>query len=252
MKMHELHQFTRESLSKYKKKAWGIALLCPVIWLGMRLIPDILSGLLLKLTPMKTSELFFGRNQFWVLFAFLWELLCFCVVIPVFCSVCSWFNWLLGFGKKKSHVFQDSYFFWHSMRFFGIIELIKFFVLIPFVLACVLTVYAFQKCTLQEDAGLWLFATVQGIAICIWTAIYYIKFLISLVATPFLFLEKPNRPVLQAVSFSRKLLDRQYIKLFFILVSNIFLPNLITMLVLFLQIRIREYLQEQDVVQELY
>ncbi|MDE5792885.1 MAG: hypothetical protein K2H66_05085 [Oscillospiraceae bacterium] len=252
MRMQELHQFTKASVSKYHKTAWGMAWLCPMIWLVMKLIPDILSGLLLKLTPTTTSELFFGKIQLWVLFAFLWELLCFCVLIPVFCSVCSWFNWLLGFGKKKLHVFQDRYFFWHSMRFFGVIELIKFLILIPFVSACILTVYTFQKCTLQEDAGLWLFATVQGIAICIWTAIYYIKFLISLFATPFLFLEKPNRSVLQAISLSRKLLDKQYGKLFLILVSNLFLPNQITMLVLFLQIRIREYLQEQEVMQEAY
>ena len=252
MRMQELHQFTKESLNKYYKTAWGMALFCPMIWLVMKFIPDILSGIVIKITPTTTSEIFFGKNQIWVLFAFLWELLSFCIVIPVFCSACSWFNWLLGFGKKKLHVFQDRYFFWHSIRFFGIIELIKFLVLIPFVLACILTVYAFRKSALQDDAGLWLFATVQGIVACIWTAIYYIKFLISLFATPFLFLEKHNRSVLQAIRLSRKLLDGQYIKLFLILVSNLFLPNQITMLVLFLQIRIREYLQEQEVMQEAY
>lgn len=250
MKIQELRQFARDSLHGNYKLAWGMALLYPVLWIVMEAVPDILAGMLWHANIMTSSELLFGKDWLWVLFAVLWEMLRFCIIIPVFCSACSWFSHLLGFGRKRMHVFRDRYFFWHSMRFFGMIEIMKFFVIFPLMLSGMVTVYAFQKSILQEDAGLWLFAVIQGIAVSIWIIIFYIKFCVSLLATPLLFLEKPDCPVFRTVGLSRKLLDGQYGKIFLILFSGLCLPNQVTMLLLFLQIRVREYLQEQEFAQE--
>lgn len=246
MKIQELRQFTRETVQRAPGKAWANTLLLPVVWMSMKLLPDLLFVFSWENHIMTSRELFFGSNPFWAAFLILWELLSFCILTPIVCGVCSWFSSMLGFRKKPVHAFRDRKIFWQGMRFFGTLEILKFFVVFPFVLACVLTVGAFRKSLLQEDAGFWLFLVVQCLCLCIWTAVFAIRFWISLLATPLLFLENPRCKVWQTVKLSGKILEHQYQKLGLIFISNYNFRNMFMMLVLFLQIRIREYLQEQE------
>lgn len=245
MRMRELRQFTRETVQRVPGKAWAVALLLPAVWLGMELVPDLLLVFSWQKHIMTSRELLLGNNPFWAAFLILWELLRFCVLMPVLCNSCSWFSSMLGFRKKPVQAFRDRRIFWQGVRFFGGLEILKFFTVFPFVLSCVLTAGAFRKSLLQEDAGFWLFLVIQCLCLCIWSAVFSFRFWISLLATPLLFLENPRCRVWRTVKLSGKILEHQYQKISLIIISNYNFRNMFTMLVLFLQIRIREYLQEQ-------
>ncbi len=253
MKMRELRQFTRETIQRRPGKAWGIALLLPAVWLGMELIPDVLSGILWMKGLLLPERFFFSREPFWIGFLILWEILRFCIMTPVLCGVCSWFSSMLGFTGKIVQPFRDCTFFWNSLRFFGMIRILEFFSLFPVIIACVLTVGAFQQSTMQDDAGFWLFLVIQCLCLCFWTAYFAIRFRVNLLATPLMFLEDPGRCVKSVVSvwkvirLSGKILEHQHGKLLLILLTNYQFRDFLTMLILFLQIRIREYLQEYNI-----
>ena len=221
-----------------------MALLYPAAVLMMKLIPDVTAFFMLKKTDITPEALFFGKNQTWVLFAVLWGMLRFCILTPLLCSVCSWFAHYLGLNARKQNFFQTGLFF-RSLKFFGMTEFIRFLALSPFVSACLLTAYAFRRSTLTEEAGFWLFMMIQALAAAVWMGIFYIRFCVNLSAMPFLFLEDPSRPVLKSIRISWNLLRHQHGKLALILLTGVFLPYTVTMLMLFLQIRIREYFQEK-------
>ena len=239
MKIRELREFTRESLKYHQKTAWFMAFSCPAVWLIMKLIPDSMAAALIMQKKALPAEIFFSRNIFWTTFLIFWNLLEFCILIPMLCSVGNWFSEQLGFSRRRYRKFRIK-----SLWFFGKIQFIRFVVLMPFVLACVLSSQTFQKCAFAEDAGIWLFLTVQCIAAAFWTGIYYLRFCINLLAVPVLFLENPEIPALKAVKLSGKILDGQFRKIFLILCAGGTLPRTLTMLILYLQIRIREYFQE--------
>ncbi len=241
MKIRELREFTRESLKYHQKTAWFMAFSCPAVWLIMKLIPDSMAAALIMQKKALPAEIFFSRDSFWTIFLLLWNLLEFCILVPMLCSVGGWFSERLGFSGKR---YRQGKFLLKSLWFFGKIQIIRFLMLMPFVLACVLISQTFQKCVFAEDAGIWLFLTVQCIAAAFWTGIYYLRFCVNLTAVPFLFLENPEISALKAVRLSGKILDGQFRKLFLILCTGGTLPRTVTMLILYLQIRIREYLQE--------
>lgn len=253
MKMQELRQFTRETIQRKPGKAWSIAMLLPVVWVSMELIPDLLSGILWINGLLTPDRFFFSREPFWIAFLILWNVLRFCIMTPVLCGVCSWFSSMLGFTGKIVRPFRDGRFFRNSLRFFGIIQILEFFSLFPFVFSCILTAGAFRESMKQEDAGFWLFLVVQCLCLCFWTAWLAVRFRVNLLASPLLFLEHPENSadsvitVWQTVQLSARILEHQHGKLFAIFLTNYRFRDFLAMLILFLQIRIREYLQEQAI-----
>lgn len=246
MRMRELRAFTGESLRNHHKMAWFRAWSLPVVWLMIKSVPDLLAAALILKTETSPAELFFGRNPLWIVFTILWHMLGFCILMPMLCGMCGWFSHRLGLGKVQ-HFFRNRKLFWKGVYFFGQIECIRFLVLFPFMLFCFLAGKCFSQCALIEEAGLWLFLSVQCIISAVWTGIYYLRFCTGLCAVPFLFLENTEIPALRAVITSRKILAGQHRKLFLIICTGLFLPHTVTMLILFLQIRIREYAQENPI-----
>ena len=249
MKFRELRAFTKETLKANQKTAWFMAYSLPAVWLIMKLIPDSMAGVLIFQKQVLPKDVFFYHDHFWMLFMLLWNLLTFCILTPMLCAVCGWFSGQAGFGRVKYH-FGYGKFYWKALYFFGKIQSIRFLMLFPFVLACYLTVRAFEKSALMEEAGIWLFLTVQCLIFAFWTGLYYLRFCVSLSAVPFLFLENPEISALKAVRLSGTMLSGCHRNLFLILGTGLTLPRIVTMLILFLQIRIREYLQEQQFLKE--
>ena len=248
MKIQELRAFAGKILKADRKTAWCMAFSIPAVWLIMQLIPDSMAGVLILQKQTLPADVFFCRDNFWIVFILLWNILAFCILTPMLCAVCEWFSEKAGFKSIKCH-FEYGRFYWKSLFFFGRIQGIRMLMLFPFVLTCWLTVKAFEKAVFMEEAGLWLFLTIQCLVSAFWTGIYYLKFRLSLGAVPFLFLENPDIPAFRAVRLSDNLLSGSYGKLFLICGTGLTLPKTVTMLILFLQIRIREYLQEQENIQ---
>ena len=245
MKLQELRNFSRESLRNYRRTAFFMAFSYPAVWLVMKAVPDCMAGALIFRTETTSAEIFFSRNPVWRLFLILWNLLSFCILIPMLCSIGGWFSDKLGFTGKK-RFFGNGKLYWKSLWFFGKIEVIRFLMLLPFVTACYLTVKAFEQAVLVEDAGIWLFLMIQCFILAFWTGVYYIRFCIGLSAVPFLFIEHPKISTFRAVSLSRRMLDGYHRKLLMILLTGITLPRTVSMLILFLQIRIREYFNDKQ------
>lgn len=261
MKLQELRQFTRETIRRKPGKAWGIAMSLPAVWLSMELFPDLLAGML-WLKGLLTPESFcFSREPFWIGFLILWGMLRFCVITPVLCGVCSWFRSMLGFTGRIVRPFRDRHFFWDSLRFFGVIRILEFLSLFPLILSGMLTVGAFRESLHQEDAGFWLFLVMQCLCLCFWTTWYALKFRVSLLTVPLLFLESQEHPgesgicvrsarsvraIWHTVRLSGKILEHQHGKLLLILLTNYQFRDFLAMLILFLEIRIREYFQEKN------
>lgn len=243
MKLQELRNFSRVSLRNCRRTAFFMAFSYPVVWLIMKAVPDYMAGALIFQTDTTPAEIFFSRNPFWRVFLILWNLLSFCILIPMLCSIGGWFSDKMGFEGKK-RFFGNGKLYWKSLWFFGKIGIIRFLMLLPFMLACYLTGKAFAQAILVEEAGIWLFLMIQCFVLAFWMGLYYIRFCIGMSAVPFLFLDNPDIRALKAVSLSRRMLDGYHKKLFLILLTGITLPRAVSMLILFLQIRIREYFQE--------
>ncbi|MBR1555941.1 MAG: hypothetical protein IJ644_11210 [Oscillospiraceae bacterium] len=245
MKLQELRTFAGESLNGRRKTAWFMAVSYPAVWLIMKMIPDFMAGALIFRKEAFPADIFFSRDVFWTAFMILWNLLRFCILTPMLCSICGWFSSRLGFGRNKQF-FGSGKLYWKSLWLFGKTEVIRFLMLFPFILFCGLAGAAFEKSALSEDAGIWLFLTMQCIIAAVWTGIFYLRFCVNLLAVPFLFLENPEIPALKSVMLSGRILEGRHRHIFLIFCTGLFLPRTVTMLILYLQIRIREFFQEQE------
>ncbi|MBE6875979.1 MAG: hypothetical protein E7496_04525 [Ruminococcus sp.] len=245
MKLQEISAFAGYSLKGQRKTARFMAFSYLAVWLMMKTIPDLTAGALIFREEILPADIFFSRNMFWMAFIILWNMLNFCILTPMLCAVCGWFSEQLGFGRKKCF-FGRGKLYWKSLWFFGKIAVIRFLMLFPFVLACWLAEKTFEKSAFMEDAGIWLFLTTQCIVVAAWTGILYLRFCSNLMAVPFLFLENSDISALKALKYSGRILEGRHRKLFLILCTGLTLPRTVTMMTLYLQIRIREYFQEQE------
>ncbi|MBR0485817.1 MAG: hypothetical protein IJJ69_13750 [Oscillospiraceae bacterium] len=245
MKLRELRTFSVESLKGQRKTAWFMAISYPAVWLIMKAIPDCMAGALILRKEAFPADIFFSHGMFWMAFVILWNVLRFCILTPMLCSICGWFSCRLGFGRKKQF-FGSGKLYWKSLLFFGKIEIIRFLMLFPFAGFCWFAEEAFAKSVLSEDAGIWLFLTIQCIVGTFWTGIFYLRFCVNLLAVPFLFLENPEISAWKAVMLSGKILERKHHKLYLIFCTGLFPARTVMMMILYLQIRIREFFQEQQ------
>jgi len=245
MKLQELRAFAGNTLHGRKKTAWFMAFSYPAVWLIVKAVPDLIAGALIFRKEMLPADIFFGRNRFWMLFLWFWNLLGFCILTPMLCTVCGWFSGKLGFSRRK-YISKGGKFYRKALWFFGKLEAVRFLMLFPFVLFCRLAGKAFEKSALSEDAGIWLFLTVQCLIFALWSGAFYLRFCVNLTAVPFLFLENPDIPARKAVKLSGRILEKKKAKLFLILFTGFGLSRTVAMLILYLQIRIREYFQEQE------
>ncbi len=257
MYFRELHTFARTSLKGYYRPALGAALLPSLLRAVMRLFPAALAGLLTVSGRMSPKALFFGENGLWVLFALLWSLVSFTVLLPVTCGAWSWFSCRLGLESRRRRFFTSVRAYGRGLYFFGMAALLKWIALLPAAAAGVFAAMAFQASAGQTEGGLWLFAGVQGLAAAFWAAIGYVRFAVSLTALPVLYLEDPGAPVLASVRTARRMLAGHYGTLARIILHRIpamlpvvtvpfVLPYLCTEVTLFLQLRLREYRAKGD------
>ncbi|MDE5564927.1 MAG: hypothetical protein K2I93_07205 [Oscillospiraceae bacterium] len=254
----ELHHFSRRALKGHYARAWSAAMLETLTRLGTALVPAVLSAVLIARGALTPSGLFFGTQWLWVLFTVLWSVFSFCVHIPVLCGTCSWFTHLveLEMPGQERCFFRTARAYCRGVYFFGTVSLLRWLAALPLAAACVLTGIAVRQSAGLTEGGLWLFAAVQGLTVIFWTGWLYIRFCVSLAAVPYLFLMNPKVGVLLAVRASRRMLFHRHRQLAALAVTYLpaclpvvtipfLLPCLMTDMTLYLQLRIREYLQTQ-------
>ncbi len=245
MKLHELRSFAGTAFREKAGTARFMAFSFPAVWVIFKAVPDLMAAALIFRKQTAPAAVFFSRDVFWSVFLLLWNILSFCILIPMLCTVCAWFSEQLGFGRKK-YFFGHGKYYWKSLWFFGKVEFFRFVMLAPFLLSCFLTAGAFRKASVSPDSGLWVFLMIQCLAAAFWMGYFYLRFCAGLCAVPFLFLENPKISAFRAVKLSGNILHHQYRKLFLILLTGLFLPKTAAMLILFLQIRIREYFRDNQ------
>ncbi len=256
MFFRELHEFSRNSLKGHYLGAFRTALLCPVMEIATGIVPLILGAVLIAKGTMTPKAIFMGNHAMWALFGLLWGIVSFSVLLPVRCGVWSWFTALLGMEKQKRKYFATTGEFFHAVYFFGRLSFIRWIALAPAGIAGILAYFALQKSTAVTESGILLFCAVQAMTIFIWTILFCIRFTVGMLAVPFLYLENPEISVFHAVRQSEKMLAGHHKRLFALLLGYLplalpivtipfVLPKIMTDVILFLQIRIREYAQEE-------
>ncbi len=258
MFFRELHEFSRNSLKGHYSGAFRTALLCPFMELITGIVPLILGAVLIARGTMTPKGILMGSHAMWALFGVLWGILSFSILLPIRCGVGSWFTALLGMEKQKRKYFATAGEFFHAVYFFGMVSFMKWLLLTPASVAGILAYFALQKSIAVTESGILLFGAVQAVTVFIWTILFCIRFTVGLSAVPFLYLENPEISVFHAVKQSERMLAGHHGKLFLLILRYVpimlpivtipfVLPNIMTDIILFLQIRMKEYAQEESV-----
>jgi hypothetical protein len=223
------------------------AMLCPAMRLIHRLFPAFLAAFLIARGSMTPLELLLGRQPLWALFAVFWDIAGFCILVPVRCGVYSYFTSILGFPAAERVYFRSIRAYLRGICYFGCIALFRFMLLLPFAVASMGIYYALRCSAAAADGGLFLFIAVQCAAAALWSGIYYLHFCVGTAAVPLLFLQNPERSALAAVRMSCRMLKGSHWYLLLLTAEGILLPPyLMTSCILFLQIRIQEWLQREE------
>ena len=256
MFFRELREFSRKSLKGHYLSAFRTALLCPIVQTATKIVPLVLGAVLIARGTMTSQGILLGNNAMWVLFGILWGIMSFSILLPIRCGVWSWFTALLGMEKHKRKYFNTTGEFFHAVYFFGMVSLLRWLLLTPSAVSGILAYFALQKSTAVTESGILLFCAVQAITVLIWTVIFCIRFTVGLLAVPFLYLENPEISVFHAVKQSEKMLMGHHKRLYALLLGYLplllpivtipfVLPKIMTDVILFLQIRMKEYAQEE-------
>ncbi|MEE5992573.1 MAG: hypothetical protein V3G42_04965 [Oscillospiraceae bacterium] len=256
MFFRELHEFSRHSLKGHYLGAFRTAVLCPIVETVTGIVPLILGAILIARKSMTPKALLMGNHTMWVIFGILWGILSFSALLPIRCGVWSWFTALLGMEKQKRKYFATTGEFFHAMYFFGMIALLRWLILTPCAVAGILAYFALQRSIAVTESGILLFIAIQAMMLLFWTMVFWVRFTIGLLAVPFLYLENPEISVFRAVRKSEKMLAGHHKKLFALLLGYLplalpivtipfILPKIMTEVILFLQIRMKEYAQEE-------
>ncbi len=258
MNIHEIECFTNKVLKKRYAAALTAALLYPAMRLLLKLVPCFLAAVFIACGTMTPRELLLGGLPQWALFTVLWELFAFCILTPVKCGVCSWMTDLLGLASGSDNLFfRSPYSYFRGILFFAGAALCRMLMLIPFVMSAGAAVFCFQQSLQETDGGWYLFLAVQGICAAVWMGLLYLRYCAGTAAVPFLYLDAPEGSPFRAVRQSLQLLDGclgiiwrivlRYLPLMLPVVTIPFLlPYLMTNCTLLIQIRIREWTQQQE------
>ncbi len=258
MKFREIQSFTRCTLKKRYAATLTAALLYPALWLLLKLMPCFLAAVLIACDVMTPRALFLGGLPQWVVFTVLWELLAFGILTPVKCGVCSWMTDMLGFsGGGENCFFRSPGAYIRGILFFAGTALCRMLMLVPFVLSAGAAVLCFQQSLSEADGGWCLFLAAQAVCAAVWTGLMYLRYCVGTAAVPFLYLESPGCSPFRAVRQSLQLLGScqgmfwgillRYLPLMLPVVTIPFLlPYLMTNCILLIQIRIREWTQQQE------
>lgn len=257
MQYRELYQYTGRALRGKYPQAYAAALLYPAAWLLLKLFPCFLAAVLVACGTLSPMELFFGKLPLWVAFSVLWEVLRFCILTPIGCGMCSWFTETLGLRPERMETvfFRDVRSFCKGMWYFAVVAFRRFLALLPFVLSAACAVFTFRCSMGLADGGLWLFAFVQCLLAAFWSILYYLYFCTNLLAVPFLYLSDPDGSPWQAVRNARCLMHGSRLALLRLFLRDglagiplvtipVLLPFWMSHYTLFIQIRLREWEQE--------
>lgn len=258
MTIREIQCFSRQAVKGHYAAVLTASLLCPALRLLLKLVPCFLAAVLVACGVMTQRELLLGGVPQWAVLTYLWELLSFCILTPVQCGVCSWMSDFLGLGSKEEDVFfRSAGAYCRGMAFFAGAALCRMLALLPFVLFAAGAVVSIRYGLAAADSGWHLFFCAQCICAAVWTGLRYLRFCVGMAAVPFLYLADPGMSPFRAVRQSQKLMRgrrrmlaalwMRWLPMALPVVTIPFvLPYPMMNTTLLIQIRIREWIQEEQ------
>ncbi len=260
MNFRELHACTRRTLKGRYFRVLRASLLYPSAWLLFKLCPCILAWVLIQNGILSPMELFLGSVPLWMLFSALWAAVRFCILLPLQCGTFSWFTMLTGLERTENPriYFRSVREFANALRYFLSVQLLRALALLPFVLGVFGACIAFRQSIGLTDGGLPLFLAAQCVCIALLGGAFYLYVYMGMAAVPFFYLEHPKESPLAAVRRSQSVMHGSRFQLAMLLLGYgaaalpivtipFLLPYAMTDYTLFLQIRIREWEQSEEV-----
>ncbi len=251
----ESWKYTRRCLRGKYGQAMGAVLLLVGGMLFFRTVPCILGTVLTLQGEMTPLALLASGTTLWLAFSLLWRLLRFCVMTPVVCGVFSWYSAMLELELPGSRrVFFPGLAAWlRGMGFFFCIDICRFLSWLPFAAGCCGTAYCFAQSLRQSDGSVWLFASVQCLCLAFWGLVFAIRYELGAAAVPMLFMAEPGISPRRAMRRSRQMLRGKRmqvagLQLLQLIAAGVpfLLPHAMIQYVLFLQIRMREWAQQEE------
>lgn len=257
MYLWNIYTYSHRKLCGTYWKAMGNILLCLIPAVLCSLVPKCLAAVLLHRGLLTAQQLFHPDGLYWQLLIGIWELASFAVCFPLQCGVCAWLTARLGLEEagQQRVFFPNARAYWQGFAFFAGIRAFRTLAALPCLCSLWLCGLAFQKSAAATDGGLWLFLAVQCLFAAVWTLLWYLKICLAAAASTLWFLRGMHNPM-RALHASCAMLDGRCWRLFLLglpylpgiltLVGIPFLlPHLITNYVLLLQLRMREWLEEE-------
>lgn len=256
MNFRELHACTRSTLSGSYRRAFWVSLLYPAGMLVFRLIPPALAGVLITQDRMTAGELLVNVPFRWILFSGLWAVLRFCTLLPLQLGTYSWM--LRKLGLSQGHFrFRSVSGYFRALRYFLYPEAFRTIMQLPVFLGLTGAAAAFAAGIGQPESGMQLFLASQALclaAVC-WLWSLYVS--LGLAAMPFLYLRSSKEPASAAVRKSFRIMHGRRLCLIRIFLETLpaavplvtlpfLLPYLMMHYTLFLEISIRETMQEEE------
>ena len=185
--------------------------------------------------------LFLQRDPLWMLLRLGWGSAVLCLLLPLVRHSGRWFSARLGLACSPRGA-------WHAAGGLLLAEVLRLAAAAPAVLCGAGMLYALRQAAAVPDGGLWLFAAVQAGAGMLWTGALYAGFCMDLTALPLWQLVHPQVPAWTAIRRTRDMLRghrmayfRRLLRAAGAMLLPVLLPYAAAELVLFLQLRMREY-----------
>lgn len=249
MRYREVCCYTKNALRGHYAKALTAALLYPAGKLLMGLCPCFLAAVLIAKGRMTPKGLLMGEEPLWILLFFLWDILCFLLLLPAFCGMYSWFSRLMGLeGRGTPRIFfADAKGFCKAAWYFGTAAVLRFLSFLPLAAALKGFGMALRYSMGTSDSGMGLFAAVQCLFGALWGLGFVLWVSLGLAAMPCLYLDDPDLPPLRGalqsmriMAGSRRFLLGLYLGWIPAVLMPLLLPGVLGRSTLFLQLRIRE------------
>ncbi len=255
MKIQALHACTVHTIRGQYWRTFFAALLCPVSWLILRILPLLLAAVLIRSGSLTAKMLLTDAPPLWIGFSILWMLFRFGVFLPLRCASDGWMLSRFGLFPASGDAvcFRNARAYFRALRFFLCIGIIRILKLLPCLAGFTGAVLAFRYSINRPDGVVPLFLAVQFLCFGIFAGIEYLRFCLGMGTVRLLFLRNPKMSPIKAIRRSACVLQGKQLSVLFLRMCRIsvflilpLLPYIIMHEILFLELSIREQEQREE------
>lgn len=255
MKIQALHACTVHTIRGHYWRTFRAVLLCPAVWLILRILPLILAAVLIR-SESATAKMFLtDAPPLWMIFSVLWMFFRFGIFLPLRCASDGWMLSRFGLFPDSGDAvcFRSVHAYFRAFWFFLCIGIIRMLKLLPCLAGFTGAVLAFQYSINRPDGILPLFLAVQCLCFGIFAGISYLRFCLGMGTVRLLFLRNSKMSPITAIRRSACVLQGKRLSVLILRMCRIsaflllpLLPYIIMHEILFLELSIREQEQREE------